>query len=231
MGREGHPSAAGPRGPAIPAFSRRRSEVRATDGSALGGRDEPPGPTWSNPRTASARRDRARGRDRKAPLVPAGRWARSRSPLRQANGIYCDGCPGTGGGERSRPRPSDRSAVVLGAQAVPRWSGGSEVGGGSVAGMPSSVTCSVHSLPDQYRWSCRPVGSASQPGAMPVNGVRPTPDDPTVGEGEGPLGSPCPKGGAGDGGRRGAARRRLEERLRTTNSAPKITRMLQEKCP
>jgi hypothetical protein len=42
-------------------------------------------------------------------------------------------------------------------------------GGGSVPGMPPSVTCSVHSDPDQYRCSCRPVGSTSQPGAIPVN--------------------------------------------------------------
>jgi len=48
--------------------------------------------------------------------------------------------------------------------------------GGSVPGTPPSVTCSVHSLPDQYRFSCRPEGSISQPGAMPVNVT--WPDDP-----------------------------------------------------
>jgi hypothetical protein len=38
-----------------------------------------------------------------------------------------------------------------------------------VPGTPPSVTCSVHSDPDQYLFSCRPVGSVSQPGAIPVN--------------------------------------------------------------
>src|SRR6516162_2306078 len=42
-------------------------------------------------------------------------------------------------------------------------------GGGSVPGTPRSSTCSVHSDPDQYRCSCRLVGSTSQPGAIPVN--------------------------------------------------------------
>jgi hypothetical protein len=46
-------------------------------------------------------------------------------------------------------------------------------GGGSVPGTPPSLTCSVHSDPDQYRFSCRPVGSISQPGAMPVNATCP----------------------------------------------------------
>jgi hypothetical protein len=36
-------------------------------------------------------------------------------------------------------------------------------------GTPRSSTCSVHSDPDQYRCSCRPEGSTSQPGAIPVN--------------------------------------------------------------
>ena len=43
-------------------------------------------------------------------------------------------------------------------------------------GTPPSVTCSVHSDPDQYRFSCRPEGSINQPGAMPVNVTGP--DDP-----------------------------------------------------
>lgn len=42
-------------------------------------------------------------------------------------------------------------------------------GGGSVPGTPPSIMCSVHSDPDQYRCSCRPEGSVSQPGATPVN--------------------------------------------------------------
>jgi len=40
-------------------------------------------------------------------------------------------------------------------------------------GTPRSVTCSVHSDPDQYRRSCRPEGSVSQPGAIPVNVISP----------------------------------------------------------
>jgi hypothetical protein len=40
-------------------------------------------------------------------------------------------------------------------------------------GTPASLTCSVHSDPDQYRFSCRPVGSISQPGAIPVNATGP----------------------------------------------------------
>jgi hypothetical protein len=38
-----------------------------------------------------------------------------------------------------------------------------------VPGTPPSLTCSVHSDPDQYRCSCRPEGSVSQLGAIPVN--------------------------------------------------------------
>jgi hypothetical protein len=45
-----------------------------------------------------------------------------------------------------------------------------------VPGTPPSLTCSVHSDPDQYRFSCRPEGSINQPGAMPVNPAGP--DDP-----------------------------------------------------
>jgi len=45
-----------------------------------------------------------------------------------------------------------------------------------VPGTPLSLTRSVHSDPDQYRFSCRPVGSISQPGAMPVNAT--CPEDP-----------------------------------------------------
>jgi hypothetical protein len=48
-------------------------------------------------------------------------------------------------------------------------------GGGSVPGTPPSVTCSVHSDPDQYRCSCRPEGSVNQQGAIPVNVT--SPDD------------------------------------------------------
>src|SRR5580704_18207011 len=48
-------------------------------------------------------------------------------------------------------------------------------GGGSVLGTPPSMTCSVHSDPDQYRRSCRPVGSVSQQGAIPVKVT--SPDD------------------------------------------------------
>jgi hypothetical protein len=40
-------------------------------------------------------------------------------------------------------------------------------------GTPPSVTCSVHWDPDQYRCWCRPVGSVSQPGAIPTNVVSP----------------------------------------------------------
>ena len=40
-------------------------------------------------------------------------------------------------------------------------------------GIPPSLTCSVHSDPDQYRFSWRPVGSISQPGAMPLNATWP----------------------------------------------------------
>ena len=52
-------------------------------------------------------------------------------------------------------------------------------------GTPPSVTCSVHSDPDQYRCSCRPDGSVSQPGAIPVNvnwlGGEPTASDAWLG--------------------------------------------------
>ena len=40
-------------------------------------------------------------------------------------------------------------------------------------GTPLSLTCSVHSDPDQYRCSCLPEGSVSQPGAIPVNVISP----------------------------------------------------------
>lgn len=40
-------------------------------------------------------------------------------------------------------------------------------------GTPPSVTCSVHTDPDQYRFSCRPEGSVSQPGAIPVKVTSP----------------------------------------------------------
>lgn len=42
-------------------------------------------------------------------------------------------------------------------------------------GTPLSLTCSVHSDPDQYRCSCLPEGSVSQQGAIPVNVI--SPDD------------------------------------------------------
>jgi hypothetical protein len=42
-----------------------------------------------------------------------------------------------------------------------------------VLGTPLSLTCAVHSDPDQYRFSCRRVGSISQQGAMPVNAAWP----------------------------------------------------------
>lgn len=51
-------------------------------------------------------------------------------------------------------------------------------GGESMPGTPPSRTCSVHSDPDQYRCSCRPEGSISQPGAIPVNVT--APDDPST---------------------------------------------------
>jgi hypothetical protein len=57
------------------------------------------------------------------------------------------------------------------------------LGGGSVPGTPPSVTCSVHAEPDQYRCSCRPEGSISQPGAMPVKGT--LPDDPSTASDDG----------------------------------------------
>lgn len=49
-------------------------------------------------------------------------------------------------------------------------------------GVPPSVTCSVHSDPDQYLSSWRPEGSISQPGAIPVK-VTPPSDPPPLSEG------------------------------------------------
>ena len=56
-------------------------------------------------------------------------------------------------------------------------------------GTPPSVTCSVHSDPDQYRCSCRPEGSVGQPGAIPVNVTWPGGASPAPGAGVGIVGS------------------------------------------
>jgi hypothetical protein len=84
--------------------------------------------------------------------------------------------------------------------------------------------CSVQSFPDQYRWSCLPVGSGNQPGASPLNAT----EDPAADAGP-------TKGGLAEdlfearGDR--SARRRLEENIRTTNRTPNGTRIVQLPCP
>ena len=102
-------------------------------------------------------------------------------------------------------------------------------GGGSVLGTPPSETCSVHSDPDQYRRSCRPEGSVSQPGAIPVKVTAPgdslTAPDPWVGN----VGSVNELAG-GEGLCR-PRRRRCDDNTRTANSAKKTTRAIEEPWP
>lgn len=106
-------------------------------------------------------------------------------------------------------------------------------GGGSVAGIPPSVTCSVHADPDQYRCSCRPVGSTSQPGAIPVKVT--LPDDASAASGGRPwdvasvnelVGAGAPAGGPC----RPCWRRRAGS-IRITKNAMKTTTKSQEPWP
>lgn len=104
-------------------------------------------------------------------------------------------------------------------------------------GDPLSLTCSVHSVPDQYRCSCLKKGSVNQAGAVPAVAVpavavpavsRPTVTcDPAVGPGAGPrlpgLVNELPGGGV--------PLRRCEDRYRIANVAPKTARMIHEPWP
>jgi hypothetical protein len=116
-----------------------------------------------------------------------------------------------------------------------------------VPGTPLSLTCSVHSVPDQYRCSCLKKGSVNQAGAVPAVAVpavavpavavpavavpavsRPTVTcDPAVGPGAGPrlpgLVNELPGGGV--------PLRRCEDRYRIANVAPKTARMIHEPWP
>ncbi len=99
-------------------------------------------------------------------------------------------------------------------------------------GTPSSLTCSVHSDPDQYRCWCRTKGSVNQPGAVPVEdadvavaAVR------SVGAAVGGV-----RGGAVNercwpGDRPDALRRRCEASARITNIPPKIASAIHDSCP
>lgn len=92
-------------------------------------------------------------------------------------------------------------------------------------GTPPSLMCSVHSDPDQYRFSCRPVGSISQPGAIPVNATGPE-EPPTafaawsvdVAAVNERLDADAPE----------RARRRCEDNIRRANRATKTTRAIEE---
>ena len=81
------------------------------------------------------------------------RAAGLRNPVR----ALTRGFPGSQGITGTRKKPADQVGVRRGGAG----------GGGSVPGTPSSTMCSVHSVPDQYRWAWRPVGSVNQPGASP----------------------------------------------------------------
>jgi hypothetical protein len=100
-----------------------------------------------------------------------------------------------------------------------------------VPGIPPSLTCSVHSDPDQYRFSCRAVGSISQPGAMPVNA--PGPEDAPK---PGGACSVAPVAGVSVSERERAAvrappRRRCEDNIRSANRATKMIRAIVEPWP
>jgi hypothetical protein len=93
-----------------------------------------------------------------------------------------------------------------------------------------SVTCSVHSVPDQYRCSCLKKGSANHPGAVPV----------VVGsEPWGPLGGPAAEPGRfplvnelpGPHAPLRPPRRRWEAIIRITNVPAITTRKIHEPWP
>jgi pimeloyl-ACP methyl ester carboxylesterase len=102
-------------------------------------------------------------------------------------------------------------------------------GGGSMPGTPPSVTCSVHSVPDQYRLSCRPEGSISQPAGIPVNlmsaGDRPT------SSGTGPREVGSVKEAVEGAPPRWPRWRRCEESARIANRPKKSTRAMEEPWP
>jgi len=93
-----------------------------------------------------------------------------------------------------------------------------------------SVTCSVHSVPDQYRCSCLKKGSANHPGAVPVAVASETwgpPGGPGTGPGRFPLVNELP----GPHAPLRPPRRRWEDTMRSTNMPTKITRTIHEPWP
>jgi hypothetical protein len=94
-----------------------------------------------------------------------------------------------------------------------------------VPGTPPSVTCSVHSDPDQYRFSCRRVGSISQPGAMPVNATWPEEPPTAFDAWSMDVASANERVGAEAFER---PRRRCEDNIRRANRTTKTTRAIVE---
>jgi hypothetical protein len=91
------------------------------------------------------------------------------------------------------------------------------------------VTCSVHSDPDQYRFSWRPDGSTSQPGAIPVKAIVP--------EGSSSRSEACvvvvtlAGGPVGPNALGRPGRRRRDEKALSAKNAKKTTMKSQEPCP
>lgn len=97
-------------------------------------------------------------------------------------------------------------------------------------GTPSSETCSVHALPDQYRWSCLQKGSVNQPGGVPLPAAS-EPGDPDGRPRAGPDRSSPANELPGTRVPRRAPRRRCDENARMTNMLPKTTRTIHEAWP
>jgi hypothetical protein len=94
-----------------------------------------------------------------------------------------------------------------------------------VPGTPLSLTCSVHSDPDQYRFSCRRVGSMSQPGGMPVNATWPEEPPTAFDAWSMDVASANERVGAEAFER---PRRRCEDNIRRANRTTKTTRAIVE---
>jgi hypothetical protein len=92
--------------------------------------------------------------------------------------------------------------------------------------VPPSVTCSVHSEPDQYRCSWRPVGSTNQPGAIPVNVT--LPGDLSTLSAACAVGVPAVNPLTGAGGLAGRRRPRRDGSARIAKKAANTTRKSQE---
>ena len=151
---------------------------------------------------------------------PRSSWRR---PARGGNGSWAE--------VRSRPS-AGRSRPLAEAGRRPERQGAwpPEDGGGSLPGTPSSRTCSVHSVPDQYRCSCLTKGSVNHPAGVPVVLLAAG----LVGGGVGadPGGEGCPtKNEGGACGRRGAPFLRPDASARSAISASGTRTMNHEPWP